>query len=174
MVLLLAMKMMSFYPHPLLFYKEPEQSLTLTLAKRNNKCWLLKFPVFMVLGSLMAIRPLPHTCKCCEVFTFIHHFKTVIILESVNKSQKKTQKQNSISDSLVIHSVSFIPYFSPKELDTHFLSRHCFNLNIKPQYFLLPFMIAKCQLLRKKKKTAKKCFLNVFIRFYGLNLSVAN
>lgn len=108
-VLLLAMKMMSFYPHPLLFYKEPEQSLTLTLAKRNNKCWLLKFPVFMVLGSLMAIRPLPHTCKCCEVFTFIHHFKTVIILESVNKSQKKPRSRTL----LVIHWWFIVSHLFP-------------------------------------------------------------
>lgn len=36
----------------------------------------------------MAIRPLENTCECCEVFTFIHNFKTVIVLESGNKSQK--------------------------------------------------------------------------------------
>lgn len=42
----------------------------------------------MVLGGLITIRPLPHTCECFEEFTFIHHFKTTLILESGTKSQK--------------------------------------------------------------------------------------
>lgn len=60
----------------------------MALAERNSKRWLLKLPVFTVLGGLITIEPLPHTCECCEVFTFIHHLKSNVILESGNKSQK--------------------------------------------------------------------------------------
>lgn len=56
----------------------------------QKKQWMLVVKISCFLGLRMSNgnQTLPHTCECCEVFTFIHHFKIVIVLGSRNKSQK--------------------------------------------------------------------------------------